>query len=68
MEYVELIASLIGSLGFPIICCGALFWYVTMHTDKQNKEIGELKTIIERNTEVLTDLKDIISLLVGSKK
>lgn len=68
MEYLEVISSLIGNLGFPIVCCGALFWYVTKHTDKQHKEIDELKSIVERNTEVLTDLKELISVLIGSKK
>lgn len=25
---VTTITQLIGSLGFPIVCCGALFWYM----------------------------------------
>lgn len=64
MEILEVISTLIGNLGFPIVCCGALFWYVTKHTDKQHQEIEELKQIVERNTDVLTDLKELISLVV----
>lgn len=64
MEYLNVISTLIGNLGFPIVCCGALFWYVTKHTDKQHAEIEGLKNIVERNTEVLQDLKDLIQMIV----
>lgn len=42
------IASLVGSLGFPIICCGALFWY-------QNKTMKEFSEKIEANLKILSD-------------
>lgn len=31
------ITQLIGSLGFPIVCCGALFWRM-IKSDKQHEE------------------------------
>lgn len=42
------IASLVGSLGFPIVCCGALFWY-------QNKTMKEFSEKIETNLKILSN-------------
>lgn len=55
------IIQLISNVGFPIVMCGALFWYVNKITS-QNKEtidelkisINELKTIIANNNSVLS--------------
>lgn len=41
------IGSLIGSYGFPIVMCGALFWY--MITEQK-----ELRNVISNNTNILT--------------
>mgnify|MGYP000712549815 CR=1 FL=1 len=42
---VTMVTQLIGSLGFPIVCCGALFWYLVKekaHTRKKWKNYGKV--------------------------
>lgn len=62
---ITTLTQLIGSLGFPIVCCMALFWYMI----KQNKakeeereahkqEISELKEAINNNSLVMQKLID----------
>lgn len=36
------IVSLIGSLGFPIVACGAMAWYVKYQMDINNQQIKAL--------------------------
>lgn len=56
------IASLVGSLGFPIVCCGVMFYFI----DKTMKQFTETTTatlealnnsIIALRTEVETIVK-----------
>lgn len=37
------IVTLVGSLGFPIVCCGILFWYVKYQTDLNTKETASMR-------------------------
>lgn len=61
------IASLVGSLGFPIVCCGALFWYVnkTMRefSDKIERNLQDLSKSIQDNTSATTRLVTTVELL-----
>ena len=49
METVSTVASYIGTLGFPIVCCGVLFYFV-------NSTLKELRDIISKNTVAITTL------------
>jgi len=42
MDFNTLITA-IGSLGFPIVACLALGWYVKYQTDNNNKQIAEMQ-------------------------
>lgn len=61
------IASLVGSLGFPIVCCGALFWYVNKtqkeFTEKMEKSIENLNNSINEMNLSITNLITTVSLL-----
>lgn len=61
------LASLVGSLGFPIVCCGALFWYLnkTMEKffDKIENNLKELSKSIQDNTEATSKLVTTVELL-----
>jgi hypothetical protein len=35
---VNQILQLISSVGFPIVCCGAMAWYVKYNADKEREE------------------------------
>ena len=42
----ETILSAIGTVGFPIVVCGAMFWLY-------NKVLNELKTTVAENTKAI---------------
>ena len=46
---VATITSLIGSLGFPIVVSGALFWYIV-------KSQREMRDAVDNNTKVMLKL------------
>lgn len=61
------IITLIQSVGFPIVMCGLMAWYVKYITDKNRKEIaeereahkqemGQVITAINNNTIVIEKL------------
>lgn len=50
------VIQLISTLGFPIVCCIVLFWYMIKQTDMHKEEINELKKSIDNNTIILTRL------------
>ena len=53
---VTTITQLIGSLGFPIVCCGALFGYMIKEKDSHKEEMGELRKSVEANTQAINKL------------
>lgn len=61
------IVSLVGSLGFPIVCCGALFWYqnktMKEFSEKIEKSVKELSQSIYSNTDATTKLVTTVELL-----
>lgn len=44
------IITLVSSLGFPIVACICLGWYVKYQTDNNNKEVAEMRK--EHNDEI----------------
>ena len=50
------ITQIIGSLGFPIVCCGALFWYMIKEKDAHKTEMEELRKSVEANTRAINNL------------
>lgn len=50
------VIQLISTLGFPVVCCIALFWYMVKQRDLHKEEINELKKSIDNNTIILTRL------------
>lgn len=57
---MNLILQAISAVGFPICACGALFWLVNKLESEHKQEVNSLREIIERNTEALIELKDIV--------
>lgn len=47
------IIQLISNLGFPIVCCGALFWKMNKQDENHKEEIGTLTSALNNNTIVL---------------
>lgn len=53
---VTMVTQLVGSLGFPIVCCGALFWYLVKEKDAHKEEMAELRKSVEANTTAINTL------------
>lgn len=48
----------ISTLGFPIVACGAMAYYVKYITDKHSKEMESITTALNNNTIALTKLSE----------
>lgn len=53
---VTMVTQLVGSLGFPIVCCGALFWYLVKEKDAHKSEMEELRKSVDANTTAINSL------------
>lgn len=51
----NMIVSVVSSLGFPIVCCGCLFWYVKYISDNNNKEVAEMRKEHKEEVAKMTD-------------
>ena len=54
------IVQLIGSLGFRIVCCIALFWRMIKSDENHKTEIDKLTDALNNNTLVLQQLSDLL--------
>ena len=55
---VQDISTLISTIGFPIVACGALFWSNLKTSDHYTTTIEEMRKTIEDNTLVTKQLID----------
>lgn len=62
------IIQIISSLGFPIVMCGALFWYMVNQREAHKEETDHLKDTINENTKVLAELTTLIKVLTDEKE
>lgn len=52
--------TLISTLGFPIVCVGACFWYIYKQDMRHDGEVDKMRTALENNTLVIQKLIDTI--------
>lgn len=64
MDY-ELIMNAITNLGFPIVVCAALFWYINKQNENHKEEINALRSTITENTNILHELKELIKAIAS---
>lgn len=57
------IVQLIGSLGFPIVACGALFWKLNKDETMHKEETDKLANVIDANTKAITVLSERVNEL-----
>lgn len=55
---INVIAQVIGSLGFPIVMCGALFWQNNKQDERYEQQISKITETVENNTLAITKLVD----------
>lgn len=65
MDLIQVITEVITSVGFPIVMAGALFWYINKLTESHKEETKAMMESINSNTTVLSELKELISVLVN---
>lgn len=53
MEYLEILNSFISTLGFPIVVCAVLFWYINKQEERHKAEMDKITVAIDNNTEAL---------------
>lgn len=54
------ITTVISTLGFPIACCMALFWYMITQRKLHQEETEKLAQTIQNNTEAIITLAQLI--------
>ena len=56
VDWVNIITSLVSSVGFPIVVCVACFWYINKSDSQHENEIASLREAVENNTLAVTKL------------
>ncbi len=59
MEINDILTA-ITTVGFPIVFCLLLFWYLREETKNHKDEVSELKAVISENNSILASLKQLI--------
>lgn len=67
MDATQLMQA-IGSLGFPIVACCALFYYLNKEQEAHKTEMSSVTEALNRNTDALLELKTIINWLTGRRQ
>lgn len=55
---VNLLIQLVGSLGFPIVACGALFWRMVKSDEQHKEEMSKISEALNNNTNALVKLTE----------
>lgn len=60
MDDVNVIIQAISTVGFPIVMCGIMFWFLWKEQENHKAEMLSLKEVISENNAVLVGLKQLI--------
>ena len=55
---VNTLIQLVGSLGFPIVACGALFWRMIKSDEQHKEEMNKMSEALNNNTRALVKLTE----------
>lgn len=58
------IVNLVSTVGFPIVMCGVLLYYIMNINKKNDDTINGLSETINHNSKVLTELTTLIKTLI----
>lgn len=65
---LDTISNLVTTLGFPIVACGALFWFVNKQEKRHSEEMEGMRNALNENTSILASLKELIEMILGRDK
>lgn len=57
---INTLIQLVGSLGFPIVACGALFWRMVKSDEQHKEEMNKMSEALNNNTAALVKLTEKI--------
>lgn len=60
MENIDVLVNAIATVGFPIVMCGIMFWFLNKEQENHKAEMLSLKEVIAENNAVLVGLKQLI--------
>ena len=60
MEDINVVIQAISTVGFPIVMCGIMFWFLWKEQENHKGEMLSLKEVIAENNKVLEGLKQLI--------
>lgn len=60
MEDVNVLIQAISTVGFPIVMCAIMFWFLNKEQENHKAEMLSLKEVIAENNSVLVGLKQLI--------
>ena len=60
MDDINVIIQAISTVGFPIVMCGIMFWFLWKEQENHKSEMLSLKEVIAENNAVLVGLKQLI--------
>ena len=61
MDYVTIIIQLISNLGFPIVVCGALFYYILKQDEKMETRDKDYQDKLDKMTDALNANSTVIA-------
>lgn len=61
----DAIIQAIGTLGFPIVMCAALLYYLNLERESHREEMSSMRDALNRNTTIMTELKEMLSVITG---
>lgn len=53
MENIDIVLNAITTVGFPIVMCGILLWYIYKSQKNYKEEVMQLTEAIQNNTVVM---------------
>ena len=64
MELTDVLTA-ISTVGFPIVFCLIMFWYLREESANHKSEMLDLKNVIAENNTILASLKQLIEDRLG---
>lgn len=60
MEDMNVWVQFISTVGFPICCTGALFYFMEKERQSHKEEVNDLKEVINGNSVILAQIKTLL--------
>lgn len=58
---MEELINLISNYVFPVAMCLILVWKMERDQDRYRQDLNTLREVIEKNTEIMNEIKGVIS-------